>query len=126
MKNIFIKEWFLMLKEKFDKTMEFVKEHKAEILLTATTGTLLVVGYKNKEEIIELANKLTNVTDIAKRSITREISRVTFEIAELKESIDRLDPTIEINKFSRIPERKARIEELTIQLADLYLDRDKL
>lgn len=115
-----------MLKKKFDKTMEFVKEHKSEILLTATTGTLLVVGYKNKEEIIELANKLTNVTDIAKRSITREISRVTFEIAELKESIDRLDPTIEINKFSRIPERKARIEELTIQLADLYLDRDKL
>lgn len=52
--------------------------------------------------------------------------KVTFEIAELKESIDRLDPTIEINKFSRIPERKARIEELTIQLADLYLDRDKL
>ena len=115
-----------MLKEKINNPINFVKEHKTEILLTVTTGTLLAVGYKNREEIVELTNKLIKVTDVAKRSINREISRVTFEIEELKDSISHLDPNIPINKNHNIPIREARIEELKIQLDDLYIDRDKL
>ena len=115
-----------MIKEKFDKTVSFVKEHKVEILCTATTGALLIVGYKNREEIINLTERLLNVTDIAKRSIEREVSRITFEIDELLASIERLDPSIPINKNYTIPTREARVAELRTQLAEILVDRDRL
>ena len=45
---------------------------------------------------------------------------------ELKDSIDRLDPNVNINKYYRIPERKARIEELIIQKTKVYEDLEKI
>ena len=115
-----------MIKEKFDKTVSFVKEHKVEILCTAATGALLIVGYKNREEIINLTERLLNVTDIAKRSIEREVSRITFEIDELLVSIERLDPSIPKHKNYTIPTREARVAELRTQLAEILVDRDRL
>lgn len=108
-----------MLKEKFNKTKEYIKDHKVEIgLVIAGTGTIFL-GYK-------LNTRLGKVTAVAKRSIDREIKRAVFEIEELKNSIARLDDTIKINKYCRIPERQARIEELTIQLEELYLEKNKI
>ena len=105
-----------MLKEKITTTKDFIKEHKNEICLSIVSiGVIGVIGYKNRETINKLTSKLTKVTKVAKDSLERELSRIDFDIEELQNSIDRLDPTININKFHRIPERQARIEELLIQ-----------
>ena len=61
-----------------------------------------------------------------KNSLERELSRINFEIYELKDSIDRLDANVNINKYYRIPERNARIEELIIQKAKVYEDLEKI
>lgn len=66
-----------MLKEKFNKTKEYIKDHKVEIgLVIAGTGTIFL-GYK-------LNTRLGKVTAVAKRSIDREIKRAVFEIEEFK------------------------------------------
>lgn len=118
-----------MLKEKFNKAKDYIKEHKVEISLAVAGTGLVIMGCKlnHKTKILNSIDiRLGKVTSVAKRSIDREIKRVIFEIDELKESISRLDDTININKFSRIPERQARIEELTIQLKELYLEKNKI
>ena len=63
---------------------------------------------------------------LQKNSLERELSRINFEMDELKDSIDRLDPNVNINKYYRIPERKARIEELIIQKTKVYEDLEKI
>ena len=63
---------------------------------------------------------------LQKNSLERELSRINFEMDELKDSIDRLDPNVNINKYYRIPERKARIEELIIQRTKVYEDLEKI
>ena len=112
-----------MLKEKVKKSMEYVKTHKAEIVIgVATTGALLYLGYNCKD----VSSELNKVTRIARNSLKRELSRINFEMDELKDSIDRLDPNVNINKYYRIPERKARIEELIIQKTKVYEDLEKI
>lgn len=112
-----------MLKEKVKKSMEYVRTHKAEIVIgVATTGALLYLGYNYKD----VTSKLTKVKSIAKNSLERELSRIDFEIDEIKNSIDRLDPNAHINKYYRIPERNARIEELIIQKTKVYEDLEKI
>lgn len=61
-----------------------------------------------------------------KNSLERELSRIDFEIGELQDSIDRLDPNYNINIYYKIPERKARIEELIIQKTNIYKDLEKI
>ena len=112
-----------MLKEKVKKSMEYVKTHKAEIVIgVATTGALLYLGCNDKDA----SSELNKVTRIARNSLKRELSRINFEMDELKDSIDRLDPNVNINKYYRIPERKARIEELIIQKTKVYEDLEKI
>ena len=112
-----------MLKEKVKKSMEYVKTHKAEIVIgVATTGALLYLGCNYKD----VSSELNKVTRIARNSLKRELSRINFEMDELKDSIDRLDPNVNINKYYRIPERKARIEELIIQKTKVYEDLEKI
>ena len=112
-----------MLKEKVKKSMEYVKTHKAEIVIgVATTGALIYLGYSYKD----VCSKFVKVKNVAKNSLERELSRINFEIDELKDSIDRLDANVNINKYYRIPERNARIEELIIQKAKVYEDLEKI
>ena len=112
-----------MLKEKAKKSMEYVKTHKAEIVIgVVTTGALIYLGYSYKD----VYSKFVKVKSVAKNSLERELSRINFEIDELKDSIDRLDPNVNINKYYRIPERKARIEELIIQKTKVYEDLEKI
>ena len=112
-----------MLKEKAKKSMEYIKTHKAEIAIgVVTTGALIYLGYSYKD----VSSKLSKAKSIAKNSLERELSRINFEKDELKASIDRLDPNSNINKYCRIPERSARIEELIIQEAEVYKDLEKI
>lgn len=112
-----------MLKEKVKKSMEYVRTHKAEIVIgVATTGALLYLGYNYKD----VSSKLIKVKSVAKNSLERELSRINFEIEELQDSIGRLDPNYNINKYYKIPERNARIEELIIQKAKVYEDLEKI
>lgn len=112
-----------MLKEKITKVKEFVMEHKTKIAISIVTcGTLGTLCYKNKEIITQL----TKVTNIARNSLEREVSRIKFEIEEIQNSIDRLDSSRSINKYHRIPERQSRIEELTIQLKELHSDLNNI
>ena len=106
-----------MLKEKAKKSMEYIRTHKAEIAIgVVTTGALIYLGYNYKD----VSSKLSKVKSIAKNSLERELSRIDFEIGELQDSIDRLDPNYNINIYYKIPERKARIEELIIQKTEVY------
>ena len=112
-----------MLKEKVKKSMEYVKTHKAEIVIgVATTGALIYLGYSYKD----VCSKFVKVKSVAKNSLERELSRINFEIDELKDSIDRLDANVNINKYCRIPERNARIEELIIQKTEVYKELEKI
>lgn len=112
-----------MLKEKAKKSMEYVRTHKTEIVIgVATTGALIYLGYSYKD----VYSKFVKVKSVAKNSLERELSRINFEIDELKDSIDRLDANVNINKYYRIPERNARIEELIIQKAKIYEDLEKI
>ena len=54
--------------------------------------------------------------EIALESLQREERRISFELEELRESIERLKPDAPINKFDKIPRRLARIEELEMEL----------
>ena len=74
----------------------------------------------------DVYSKFVKVKSVAENSLERELSRINFEMDELKDSIDRLDPNVNINKYYRIPERKARIEELIIQKTKVYEDLKKI
>ena len=112
-----------MLKEKAKKSMEYVRTHKAEIVIgVVTTGALIYLGYSYKD----VYSKFVKVKSVAKNSLERELSRINFEIDELKDSIDRLDANVNINKYYRIPERNTRIEELIIQKTKVYEDLEKI
>ena len=145
-----------MLKERYEKTKNFVKDHKTEILLgTITVAGAILIGYKFKKQsetinevnkkaigaglhndyfengIIRNDNKYMNLRleldtlyDLGYRSMSREESRIRFEIDELKAYINNLDHTKNINIFYRIPEKEARIRELEEQLQDVLLDKN--
>ena len=112
-----------MLKEKVKKSMEYVKTHKTEIaIVVVTTGASLYLGHKYKD----VSSELNKVACIAKNSLKRELSRIDFEIDEILDSIDRLDPNININKYYRMPERKARLEELIMQKTNICKEIEKI
>ena len=106
-----------MLKEKFQKAKNFVKEHKCQLLLGATTAisvTLVVLEEISKEQCIEIGG----------RSLDREEKRILFEIKEIEESIERLDKDAPINKFDRIPRKEARINELNLEYEEVQKDKE--
>lgn len=106
-----------MLKEKFEKAKNFVKEHKSQLLLGTTTVisiALVVLEEKSKEQCIEIGG----------RSLDREEKRILFEIKEIEESIERLDKDAPINKFDRIPRKKARINELNLEYEEVQKDKE--
>ena len=106
-----------MLKEKFEKAKNFVKEHKSQLLLGTTSVisiALVILEEKSKEQCIEIGG----------RSLDREEKRILFEIKELEESIERLDKDAPINKFDRIPRKKARINELNLEYEEVQKDKE--
>lgn len=109
-----------MLKEKYESCKNFVKEHKTEIVIGAVAiavgGIAICIGYdKYKETIEELTRKVTKNGKIAREALLLHLDRIDFEIEALEESIERLDPESNINKFNNIPKRKAKIAELYLQ-----------
>lgn len=112
-----------MLKERFEKCRNFVKEHKTEIIIGGITITVTVaacMGYNiNKERIEELERKVAKNGKIAKESLKLHLERIDFEIDALEESIERLDPEVSINKFENIPKRKQKINELILQRLEI-------
>lgn len=106
-----------MLKEKFQKAKKFVKEHKYQFLLGATTVisiTLVILEEKSKEQCQQIGG----------RSLDREEKRILFEIKEIEESIERLDKNVPINKFDRIPRKEARINELNLEYEEVQKDKE--
>lgn len=106
-----------MLKEKFEKAKNFVKEHKSQLLLGTTSVisiALVILEEKSKEQCIEIGG----------RSLDREEKRILFEIKEIEESIERLDKDAPINKFDRIPRKKARINELNLEYEEVQKDKE--
>ena len=117
----------------FEKTKKFVKEHKTEILLggvivvTTAVGIKLygknnelkldILGLKNDNKA--LMNRISDVTDdlievinLHQQNIIRSIKDWEFEIEELTTYISNLNEDYNFNKFHRIPEKRARINEL--------------
>ena len=106
-----------MLKEKFQKAKNFVKEHKSQLLLGAATTisiTLVILEEMAKEQCKEIGG----------RSLDREEKRILFEIKEIEESIERLDKDAPINKFDRIPRKEARINELNLEYEEVQKDKE--
>ena len=106
-----------MLKEKFQKAKNFVKEHKSQLLLGAATTisiTLVILEEMAKEQCKEIGG----------RSLDREEKRILFEIKEIEESIERLDKDAPINKFDRIPRKEARINELNLEYEEAQKDKE--
>lgn len=103
----------------FKKCRKFVKDHKYEIIIGGIAITVSVaayVGYKMTSEQIEgLTNKVTKNGKIALEALRLHVERINNEIEIIQESIDRLDPESSINKYHKIPERYAKIEELILQ-----------
>ena len=114
----------------FEKTKQFVKEHKSEIVIggIAVVATA-VLGYKVKSmnidlkalkldnkakdlRISDLTDDLIEVVYLHQQNLLRSIKDWEFEIDELKNFIANLNPDLNINKFHRIPEREARIHEI--------------
>ena len=113
------------------KCKDYIKEHKNEIViggiaitisLAACAGLKINYDYKIKE----LADKVAKNGKIAIEALRLHINAIDNDIFSIQDSIDRLDPESPINKYHKIPERLAKIEELKLvktallkQLADV-------
>ena len=110
-----------------EKTKKFVKEHKTELIIGGVSiMATVVLGYKvngyicdlrvdsrRKDlRISDLTDDLIEVIYLHQQNLLRSIKDWEFEIDELKNSIAKLNQELNINKFHRIPEKKARINEL--------------
>ena len=114
----------------FEKTKQFVKEHKSEIVIgSVAVVATAVLGCKLKSmnidlkalkldneakdlRISDLTDDLIEVVYLHQQNLLRSIKDWEFEIDELKNFITNLNPDLNINKFYRIPEREARIHEI--------------
>lgn len=104
----------------FKNCRKFVKEHKNEIIIGGIVITVSVaacVGFKlmTDEKIKDLADKVAKNGKIAKEALRLHLSAIDNDIESIQDSIDRLDPESPINKYHKIPERYAKIEELILQ-----------
>lgn len=111
----------------FEKTKQFVKEHKSELVIGGVAViTTAVLGYKvngyikdikldlkaKDLRISDLTDDLVEVVYLHQQNLLRSIKDWEFEIDELKNFISNLNQELNINKFHRIPEKEARIHEL--------------
>ena len=106
-----------MLREKYEKCKNFMKEHKSEIITGAicvvVTGTASFIGYKILNDELKQTNlKVAKNGDIAKRALRLHLDKAQIERKDIVDSIARLDPEVPINKFHLIPEREHMVANL--------------
>lgn len=116
------------------KMMEetFFRKHAKKIFVAGTIISIAGLTYISKKYGIEiklmkddlnLANaKLVEASGIALRSLYREKSDAEFEIKQLIDYINNLDPNIRVNKIINIPEAEKRIEELWKFIREIDID----
>ena len=113
------------------KMMEetFMKKHAKKIFVAGTIVSIAGLIYISKKYGIELKHvndRLAEASSIALRSLYREKADAEFEIGNLNEYINNLNPDIKINIFENIPKAKARIAELEIFIKEINEDIKKI
>lgn len=83
-------------------------------------------GYKYNVNINNIKNRLDESNIIALRSLNREKQGSIFEIKQLKDYINNLNPDININRFVNIPEAESRIKELELFINEIDLDINRI
>lgn len=121
-----------MKKEKDVIKMEestFIKRHAKKILIAGTmvsaTGFIFILK-KHGIELKLVNDKLVEASSIALRSLYREKADAEFEIKQLIDYINNLDPNIRVNKIINIPEAEKRIEELWKFIREIDIDIKKI
>ena len=116
------------------KMMEetFFRKHAKKIFVAGIIISIAGLTYISKKYGIEiklmkddlsLANaKLVEASGIALRSLYREKSDAEFEIKQLIDYINNLDPNIRVNKIINIPEAEKRIQELWNFIREIDID----
>ena len=102
---------------------------REKILLGVSIVGIGVVGYfryKYNINFDNLKNMLDESNIIALRSLNREKQGAIFEIKQLKDYINNLNPDININRFVNIPEAESRIKELELFINEIDLDIDRI
>ena len=89
-------------------------------------GVVIYFGHKYNINIDNLKNRLDESNIIALRSLNREKQDSIFEIKQLKDYINNLNPDININRFVNIPEAESRIKELEVFINEIDLDMDRI
>ncbi len=103
----------------------FVRKHAKKILIAGaivTTAGLIYITKKHGIELNIVQNKLAEANGIALRSLYREKSDAEFEIKQLTDYINNLDPNIRVNKIINIPEAEKRIQELYKFIREIDID----
>lgn len=113
------------------KMMEetFIKKHANKIFVAGTIVSIAGLIYISKKYGIELKlvnDKLAEASSIALRSLYREKSDAEFEIKQLTDYINNLDPNIRVNKIINIPEAEKRIAELWKFIREIDIDIKKI
>ena len=89
-------------------------------------GVVGYFGFKYNINIDNLKNRLDESNIIALRSLNREKQDSIFEIKQLKDYINNLNPDININRFVNIPEAESRIKELELFINEIDLDMNRI
>lgn len=107
----------------------FIKRHAKKILIAGTmvsaTGFIFILK-KHGIELKLVNDKLVEASSIALRSLYREKADAEFEIKQLIDYINNLDPNIRVNKIINIPEAEKRIEELWKFIREIDIDIKKI
>lgn len=107
----------------------FMRKHAKKILIAgaiATTAGLVYITKKHGIELNIVQNKLAEANGIALRSLYREKSDAEFEIKQLTDYINNLNPDIRVNKIINIPEAEKRIQELYKFRREIDIDINKI
>jgi hypothetical protein len=107
----------------------FMRKHAKKILIAGaivTTAGLVYITKKHGIELNIVQNKLAEANGIALRSLYREKSDAEFEIKQLTDYINNLNPDIRVNKIINIPEAEKRIQELYKFIREINIDIDKI
>ena len=75
--------------------------------------------------ITDLEIGMENIYQMFTRSLSREESRIVFEMETLKTYIENLDKDVKINQIVNIPKAQERLNELAISLKELMEDDKK-
>lgn len=107
----------------------FMRKHAKKILIAGaivTTAGLVYITKKHGIELNIVQNKLAEANGIALRSLYREKSDAEFEIKQLTDYINNLNPDIRVNKIINIPEAEKRIQELYKFRREIDIDINKI